>query len=60
MERNKEINKKKEKEFSTKTQFSRNRNEKLNLISELDTDEYKKVGEKSISIKNNEIISNKI
>lgn len=59
MERNKEINKKKEKEFSTKTQFSRNRNEKLNLISELDTDEYKKVGEKSISIKNNEIISNK-
>ena len=32
MEKNKEINKKKEKEFSTKTQFSRNRNEKLNLI----------------------------
>ena len=59
MEKNKEINKKKEKEFSTKTQFSRNRNEKLNLISEMETDEFKRSGEKIISIKNNEIISNK-
>ena len=59
MEKNKEIKKKKEKEFSTKTQISRNRNEKLNLISEMDTDEFKRTGERIISLKNNEIISNK-
>ena len=52
------MDKKKEKEFSTKTQLSRNRNEK-NLISEMETDEFKRTGEKLITIKNNEVISNK-
>ena len=52
------MDKKKEKEFSTKTQISRNRNEK-NLISEMETDEFKRTGERLITIKNNEVISNK-